>query len=73
MGSWIKLVEVFFSGYALVGRTKREKERIPMGRTQEYECGVRGSALHLCRSLDNSFNLSVFDFTINRTKTLHTF
>ena len=72
IGRLTKLVEdVFCSGHALADRTKRDRERIPMARTQEDECGVVGSALLLCGSLDNSFNLTVFDFTINITKTLH--
>lgn len=71
-GSLTKLAEgVFRSGHALADRTERDRERIPMARTQEDECGVLGSALHLCGPLDNSFNLTAFDFTINITKTLH--
>lgn len=63
--------DVFCSGHLLADRTKKDQEGSPMARTQEYECGVLGSALHLCESLDNSFNVTIFDFTINIPKTLH--
>lgn len=36
---------------------------------QWYECGIWGFAFLLRVSLDNSFNLIIFDFTINVCKT----